>query len=139
MFTDLNGRHLEIQVAEALFVDNSPTLILTLNILKTMGITIVIDNFGTGYSNLGNLKKYDIDALNIDQSFIQNLDDNYDNTIVHAIINIAKGLDIKVIGEGIETTETIVILREMGCDIGQGNYWSKELAEDEFIEFLEKL
>jgi diguanylate cyclase (GGDEF)-like protein len=139
MFTDLNGRHLEIQVAEALFVDNSPTLISTLNILKTMGITIVIDNFGTGYSNLGNLKKYDIDALNIHQSFIQNLDDNYDNAIVHAIINIAKGLDIKVIGEGIETTEAIVILREMGCDIGQGNFWSKELAEDEFIEFLEKL
>jgi diguanylate cyclase (GGDEF)-like protein len=138
MFTDLSGHHLELQVAEALFVDNSPNLISTLNILKTMGITIVINNFGTGYSNLGNLKKYDIDALKIDQSFIKNLDDNYDNAIVHAIINIAKGLDIKVIGEGIEVTETIDILSGMGCDIGQGQFWSKALTADHFIEFLEK-
>jgi sensor c-di-GMP phosphodiesterase-like protein len=102
-----------------------------------MGITIVIDNFGTGYSNLSNLKKYDINALKIDYSFIKNINDDYDNAIVRAIINIAKSLDIKVIADGIETQEIIDTLTDMGRDIGQGYFWSKPLSEEAFINFLD--
>jgi diguanylate cyclase (GGDEF)-like protein len=137
MFTNLNGNHLELQVAEELFTDNSDNLLSTLTILKAMGINIVIDNFGTGYSNLSNLKKYDINALKIDHSFIKNINDNYDNAIVRAIINIAKSLDIKVIAEGIETQEIIDTLTDMGSDIGQGYFWSKPLSEEAFINFLD--
>jgi diguanylate cyclase (GGDEF)-like protein len=137
MFTTLNGDHLELQVAEELFSDNSENLVSTLTILKAMGITIVIDNFGTGYSNLSNLKKYDINALKIDYSFIKNINDDYDNAIVRAIINIAKSLDIKVIAEGIETQEIIDTLTDMGSDIGQGYFWSKPLSEEAFINFLD--
>ena len=137
MFTTLNGDHLELQVAEELFSDNSEDLVSTLTILKAMGITIVIDNFGTGYSNLSNLKKYDINALKIDYSFIKNINDDYDNAIVRAIINIAKSLDIKVIADGIETQEIIDTLTDMGSDIGQGCFWSKPLSEEAFINFLD--
>jgi EAL domain-containing protein (putative c-di-GMP-specific phosphodiesterase class I) len=137
MFTNLNGDHLELQVAEDLFADNSENLLSILTILKAMGINIVINNFGTGYSNLSNLKKYDINALKIDHSFIKNINDDYDNAIVRAIINIAKSLDIKVIAEGIEAQEMIDILNDMGSDIGQGYFWSKPLSEEAFINFLE--
>jgi diguanylate cyclase (GGDEF)-like protein len=135
MFSNLNGDHLELQVAEELFIDNSD-LLSTLTILKAMGIAIAIDNFGTGYSNLSNLKKYDINALKIDHSFIRNINDDYGNAIVRAIINIAKSLNIKVIAEGIEAQETIDTLNDMGSDIGQGFFWSKPLSEEEFINFL---
>jgi diguanylate cyclase (GGDEF)-like protein len=137
MFTNLNGDHLELQVAEELFSDKSENLLSTLTILKAMGINIVIDNFGTGYSNLSNLKKYDINALKIDHSFIRNINDDYDNAIVRAIINIAKSLDIKVIAEGIEAQEIIDTLNDMGSDIGQGYFWSKPLNEEAFINFLD--
>ena len=137
MFTNLNGNHLELQVAEDLFADNSENLLSILTILKAMGINIVINNFGTGYSNLSNLKKYDINALKIDHSFIKNINDDYDNAIVRAIINIAKSLDIKVIAEGIEAQEIIDILNDMGSDIGQGYFWSEPLSEEAFIKFLE--
>jgi len=136
MFTTLKGDLIELQVAEELFTDNSDNLLSTLTILKAMGITIVIDNFGTGYSNLSNLKKYNINALKIDHSFIKNIKDDYDNAIVRAIINIAESLDIKVIAKGIETQENIDILTDMGSDIGQGFFWSKPLSEEAFINFL---
>lgn len=137
MFTNLNGQHLELQVAEALFIEKSPNLFSTLTILKAMGITISIENFGTGYSNLSNLKNYDIDALKIGKSFVSNIDDDYDNAIVRAIINIAKSLDIKVIAEGISSKEAVATLTDMNSDIGQGCYWSQPLDEDTFIEYLQ--
>jgi sensor c-di-GMP phosphodiesterase-like protein len=102
-----------------------------------MGITISIENFGTGYSNLSNLKNYDIDALKIGKSFVSNIDDDYDNAIVRAIINIAKSLDIKVIAEGISSKEAVETLTDMNSDIGQGCYWSQPLDEDTFIEYLQ--
>jgi EAL domain-containing protein (putative c-di-GMP-specific phosphodiesterase class I) len=95
----------------------------TLESLKQLGVKVLIDDFGIGYSSLNHLKSLAIDGLKIDRSFVRDMTtDNRDAAIVSAIIGIAKSLGIAVLAEGIETVQHVERLRALGCEFGQGNF-----------------
>lgn len=124
---------LELEITESVFVDDSPATAEVLARLRGMGVNLSIDDFGTGYSNLGYLKRFEVGCLKIDQSFTRKLrlaED--DRAIVAAIIQMAHGLRLACVAEGIEDAETLALLREMGCEMGQGFYWSPPVAPDAF-------
>jgi diguanylate cyclase (GGDEF)-like protein len=130
--------NIELEVTESLLLDNTVTLRDTLVQIKKMGIKISIDDFGTGYSNLGYLKTMDVNTLKIDRSFIQNMEEEAHNqNIVKAIIQISKSLGVQVVAEGVETAVVAESLQAMNCQIGQGYFWAKPLAEEKFLAFLE--
>jgi len=108
-----------------------------LDSFKQAGFSLAIDDFGTGYSSLGYLKRFQISTLKIDKSFIQKLpDDKDDATIVAAVIQMAKALEISVVAEGVETEEQASFLSSLGCDILQGYLISKPLTVDAFADFV---
>jgi EAL domain-containing protein (putative c-di-GMP-specific phosphodiesterase class I) len=116
---------------------NESDTIELLKKLKTMGLKLSIDDFGTGYSSLSYLKRFPIDKLKIDQSFIFNLDNNSaDRAIVNTIIDLGNHLGLMLIAEGVETQLHQDILKEMGCDEIQGYYFSKPLPIDALNAFL---
>src|SRR3954453_14239524 len=89
--------------------------------LKALGITLAVDDFGTGYSSLNYLRRFPVDALKIDKAFVAGLgQDVEDKAIVEAVVGLAHTLGLKVVAEGIETAEQLEMLREMGCEEGQG-------------------
>ena len=134
----VNPQNIELEVTESLLLDDTVTIRDTLAQIKKMGMKISIDDFGTGYSNLGYLKKMDVNALKIDRTFIQNMEaEAHNKNIVKAIIQISKSLNVEVIAEGVETADVADSLRAMNCQIGQGHFWAKPLAEKEFLAFLE--
>jgi diguanylate cyclase (GGDEF)-like protein len=135
--TGVNPKNIELEVTESLLLHDTFTFRDTLDQIKRLGIKISIDDFGTGYSNLAYLKTINVDALKIDRSFIQNIEEQEHNkNIVKAIIQISNSLNVKVIAEGVETKKIADLLRAMGCQIGQGYFWAKPIMEDEFIEYL---
>lgn len=128
---------LDLELTEGVLMENSEKCILMLQVLKNMGITISVDDFGTGYSSLSYLRRFPIDALKIDKSFIRNIcTDPEDESIVKAIIAMAKGLKIRVIAEGVETQEQMQYLIEQEVNELQGFYFSKPLTEDELTSKL---
>ena len=113
--------------------------IATLVQLKELGLTISIDDFGSGYSSFSYLKKFPIDALKIDQSFIRDLKPKSDDTqMVLAIIQLAHALKLHVVAEGVETEEAMRILKENKCDLIQGYYYSKPLSVEDFSKKIEE-
>ncbi len=123
---DIDARSLEIEVTESTLMKDVSVAIEVLSALKSMGITITIDDFGTGYSSLAILKQLPVDKLKIDRSFVMDLEsDRNDQEIVRGLIAIAHTLKIKVVAEGIETKAQCRMLREYGCDYGQGFLFSK--------------
>ena len=124
---------LELEVTESTLVQDTEKFIQTLQNLKALGIRISIDDFGTGYSNLSYLQRFSVDTLKIDQSFVKTLTSNPQNqTLVTAIIHMAKGLNLTTIAEGIEDAATQKLLTRLGCDQGQGYGFAKPLAPDDF-------
>jgi len=111
----------------------------TLNAIDDTGVQIAIDDFGTGYSSLSYLKRFPIHALKIDRAFVRDVSVNADDAIITtAIIGMAHSLGIKVVAEGVETAEQLAFLRERGCDVMQGYYFSKPLPAAEFAELLQQ-
>ena len=109
----------------------------TLLRIKALGVTLVLDDFGTGYSSLAHLRRFPIDSLKIDRSFVQGLDgSDTDSTIVAAIINMSRGLRVKVIAEGIETAAQSARLCQLGCELGQGYYYALPLPADHITALL---
>jgi len=134
----LAGRNLVLEITEGILMETSESVRKNLHQLKDLNIEVAIDDFGTGYSSLSYLKKFDIDYLKIDKSFIQNLtDDSDDIALVQAIIMMAHKLGCKVIAEGIETETQKSILTDAGCDYGQGYYFSKPVNATDFHLLLE--
>src|SRR5690606_11786164 len=108
-----------------------------MNSLNDMGIQISLDDFGTGFSSLAYLKRFPIDRIKIDQSFIFNCDTDQDDAIIsQTIIALAHGLKLKVIAEGIEKPEHIAFLKENGCDEGQGYFISRPVVFDDLRALL---
>ncbi len=135
----LTGRNLVLEITEGILMESSEAVRKNLLQLKDLNIQVAIDDFGTGYSSLSYLKKFDIDFLKIDKSFIQNLtEDSDDSALVQAIIMMAHKLGCKVIAEGIETESQRAILADAGCDYGQGYYFSKPVKASDFHQLIEK-
>lgn len=135
--TGLDARHLEIELTESLVMTDVEHTIGILRDLKAMGLHLSIDDFGTGYSSLSYLKRFPIDVLKIDQSFVRDITVDSDGAaIVKSIISLAHNLRLHVIAEGVETAEQLAYLRENHCDQMQGYYFSRPLIADAFEQLL---
>ncbi|MDY0051510.1 MAG: EAL domain-containing protein [Aliarcobacter sp.] len=133
----LDAKYLEIELTESYIMENIQKSLPTLHKLKDLGIKLAIDDFGTGYSSLSYLKKFPIDKLKIDKSFINELPNNpKDVAITRTIIALAKGLEMKTIAEGVELQKQKDFLEQEDCDEIQGWLYSKALRANDFIEFV---
>ena len=131
--TGLDPSLLELELTESLIARDTEKVIETINRLKAAGVTISIDDFGTGYSSLAYLKRFKVNTLKIDQSFIRNmLKDPEDAVIPVAVISLAHALGLKVIAEGVETAEHCTFLRQHGCDQIQGYFFSRPVSAGDF-------
>jgi len=137
--TGLDPKYLELEITETMAMRQVDSTIGKLKELKEMGLHISVDDFGTGYSSLNYLKKFPIDSVKVDRSFVHELtNDSDDAAIVTAIIAMAHSLQLEVIAEGVETEEQIAFLREMRCDEMQGYYFSKPVPAEEINILLTK-
>jgi EAL domain-containing protein (putative c-di-GMP-specific phosphodiesterase class I) len=135
--TGLQSRYLGLELTEGVVMHNTAAGILILEKLKNMGVNLSIDDFGTGYSSLSYLRRFPIDELKIDQSFVRDvMVDPNDATIAKAIIALALELNLKVTAEGVETEKHIAFLQEHRCDQAQGFYFSRPLPSHEFGALL---
>ncbi|HUS08945.1 MAG TPA: EAL domain-containing protein [Pyrinomonadaceae bacterium] len=135
--SELEPKYLELEITESSIMTNTDFAVKVLTELKQMGIRVSVDDFGTGFSSLGYLKRLPIDILKIDQSFVRDVStDPDDAALVMAIITLAHNLRLRVIAEGVETEEQLRFLRLLRCDEIQGYFFSKPLPADEFRELL---
>jgi len=135
--TGLEPALLELEITEGVLMQNVETTVNALARLKVMGVRLAIDDFGTGYSSLSYLRRFPIDVLKIDQSFIRGLSrDSSDAALVSAIISLGRSLKLTIIAEGVETLEQLDFLKSHQCEEGQGYYFSKAVAPDAFVRYL---
>jgi diguanylate cyclase len=120
-----------------MLMDNVESTIAVLRNLKTMGVRLAIDDFGTGYSSLAYLKRFPLDTLKIDRSFIKDAPgDAGDAALTTAIIGMAHSLNLSVVAEGVELQAQFDFLREHGCDVIQGYLVSRPIPPEEMLEFI---
>ena len=137
--TGLEPKFLELELTESMVMRDVENAIAILRNLKALGTHISIDDFGTGYSSLSYLRRFPIDVLKIDQSFVSDITvDPDDAAIVASIISLAHSLRLIVIAEGVETTEQLKFLSKHGCDQVQGFYFSKGVGKEAFERLLER-
>lgn len=134
--TQFDPKFLELEITETAILDE--TVMKIIKEFNAMGLSLAVDDFGTGYSGLSYLKRFSVDKLKIDQSFIRDIPGNNDSiTIVSAIIAMSKELKIRTLAEGVETEEQLAFLKSKGCDYIQGYYYSKPLEASFFTQFLQ--
>ena len=135
----LDPQFLELELTESILIGDTENVLQTVKRLKTLGVKLSLDDFGTGYSSLSYLKRFAVDKVKIDQSFIRDMDKNpSDAAIVRAIIQMSKSLGLRTIAEGIEEEHLIKYLQIYHCDEAQGYYYSRPMAGAHFAEFLTK-
>ena len=133
--TEMPADLLELEITESILMDDVRAAIATLTRLKEKGISLALDDFGTGYSSLSYLKRFPLDELKIDRSFVKDISsDQDDRAVIITIITLAHHLKMQVVAEGVETGEQAAFLRSKGCDIFQGYYFSKPLPARDFAE-----
>ncbi|WP_198263800.1 bifunctional diguanylate cyclase/phosphodiesterase [sulfur-oxidizing endosymbiont of Gigantopelta aegis] len=138
--TQLKPEYLELEITETIMMRNIEQTIAIINELSEMGINVSVDDFGTGYSSLSYLKKFPLESLKIDKSFVLDIpEDKDDMMITSAIISMAKSLNLKVVAEGVESSGQVEFLKQHQCDFMQGYYFSRPVAADDFATLLAKL
>ena len=135
--TGLAAEWLEIEITESVVADDFERITTVLEKLKALGIHVAIDDFGTGYSSLSYLTRLPLDKLKIDQSFVRTTDQQ-SWAIVRAVVQLARSLKLKIVAEGVETMENMHRLRDLGCHVGQGYYFSRPVPESEFVEYIKE-
>jgi EAL domain-containing protein (putative c-di-GMP-specific phosphodiesterase class I) len=137
--TQMPTSALELELTESFLMENEDQVMRTLNELRALGLHLSVDDFGTGYSSLSYLKRFPISTLKIDKSFVQDIPgDDEDLAIVAAILRMASALKLEVVAEGVETSEQLRILREMGCGIVQGYFFSRPLSVADCTNYLQE-
>ncbi len=135
----LDHSALKLEVTESAYTENSDQVIRIIESFRKKGFEIELDDFGTGYSSLGMLSSMPIDVLKMDRSFIINMhNSNTAVQLVKLILDLAKEMKIPVIAEGVEDKIELMMLKEMGCDIVQGYYFSRPLPTSDFEDLLNK-
>jgi diguanylate cyclase (GGDEF)-like protein/PAS domain S-box-containing protein len=135
--TNLEPRYLELELTETALLEDSRSVADVLKELKDVGVLLALDDFGTGYSSLSHLKRFPIDALKIDKSFVHDLTTGEDDAgIVTAVIGLGRNLHMRVVAEGVETREQLAVLQDYGCPQGQGYYFSRPVPAVEFGHLL---
>jgi EAL domain-containing protein (putative c-di-GMP-specific phosphodiesterase class I) len=130
---------LELELTESMVMQNVERAAKLLTAIKQMGVRIAIDDFGVGYSSLAQIKRFPIDTLKVDRSFIHDLTENAeDRAITEAIITMGRTLSLTVVAEGVETQEQQTFLADHACDAMQGFYFSKPIDPEQFAIFLRK-
>jgi len=130
--TGVEPQNLELELTESVLMQDAETAVRTLGALKAMGIQLAIDDFGTGYSSFTYLRRFPVDALKLDQSFVQDITaDPGDATIVSAMISLGMSLKQRVVAEGVETHAQLKFLQSHECDEGQGYYFSRPIVAEE--------
>jgi diguanylate cyclase (GGDEF)-like protein len=138
--TELDSSRLQLEISEAVLMRDDPKMFDRLDALKKIGVRLAIDDFGTGYASLSYLKRLPVDCLKIDRSLIKGVGfDNEDTAIIRAVVTLARSLGITVTAEGVETTEQLSQLRELGCEQGQGYYFARPVSADRLPELLASL
>ena len=133
----LSPTQLEIEITESALMQEPDSTQRMLRRLRDLGVSISLDDFGTGYSSLSYLKRFPVNVLKIDRSFIKDIpDDNDDMEITRAILAMASRLNLAVVAEGVETRAQLEFLANEGCDLVQGYYVSRPLPSEPFIELL---
>ena len=126
---------LELELTENVFIESSSETLTKLNKLSDLGYSLVIDDYGTGFASLGYLKRFPVSGLKIDKSFVDEvLESEQDRAIVGSTIALAHELGLEVIAEGVETDAQLQLLKDLGCDVIQGYYFSKPLSVDEIFD-----
>lgn len=133
---NIDAASLSVEVTERTLIDNVGEVEGTLKKLRSMGIQVMLDDFGTGYASLAYLKEFPVDVVKIDRAFVIGIPDNQEDTaIVEAIAGLTRGLKLKLLAEGVENERQLDVLKSVGCQYGQGYYWSKPLPGDEYEQF----
>lgn len=132
----IDPRCVDLEITETIAMADAERSGVVLSELKALGVRLDIDDFGTGYSSLSRLQRFPVDTLKIDRAFVSRMDSDHDtHEIVRIIVMLAHNLGLKVVGEGIETQTQLDLLRDIGCELGQGYFFSKP-ADRETIEKL---
>jgi EAL domain-containing protein (putative c-di-GMP-specific phosphodiesterase class I) len=135
--TGLDPRCLELEMTESVLMKRAEATASILHALRERGVRVAIDDFGTGYSSLSYLRKFPVDSLKIDQSFVHQIStEGGDTPIVSAVISMARSLNLRVIAEGVETAEELAFLRAHHCDEVQGYYFSRPVPPEQFARLL---
>lgn len=136
--TGLPATLLELEITERVLMQNVDDTVQMLNRIKAMGVRLALDDFGTGYSSLSYLRRFPIDVLKIDQSFVQGLHENsQDAQLISAIIGMGRSLELSIIAEGVETVEQLNFLKTLQCEEGQGFLFSKAVTAKDFAQLLQ--
>ncbi|MEO7762695.1 MAG: EAL domain-containing protein [Casimicrobiaceae bacterium] len=135
--TGLEAKYLELEITESISMANPGQSVPLMRRLKQTGVTLSIDDFGTGFSNLSYLRRFPIDRLKIDQSFVREItNDPGSLAISESIITLSHNLNLQVVAEGVETREQLEVLRVHGCDAVQGYYFSPAVTHEEIALLL---
>ncbi len=135
--TGLDPKYLELELTESVLMKHAEATEAILKTLKAKGVQVAVDDFGTGYSSLSYLKKFPIDALKIDQSFVRQITTSpEETTIVTAVIGMGRSLKLRVVAEGVETQEQLAFLRIHQCEEAQGYYFSHPVSPERFAQLL---
>lgn len=135
---EINPNGIDLEITESATIDQGIDILKVLNKIKEKGFMISVDDFGTGYSSLSMLQTMPIDVIKIDKAFVDKADLKTDNNMINYIMFMAKRLKVRTIVEGVETKEQMEYVRDIGCDIIQGYYYSKPITKEEFEKYFEK-